>query len=180
MNYYISDLHFGHRAVLDFDQRPFFDVQEMDRVLIYSWNNRVTKNDQVYILGDFAFKNEEPFSWYLKQLAGQKHLIIGNHDKKLLKDEEAMGYFVSVDYQLAVTDNQKHLILSHFPFAEWDGFYRDVYHIYGHIHNKRNDAFQHMRKYETALNAGCMINNYCPVSFKELIWNNQIFKEGGD
>lgn len=177
MKLYISDVHFGHRAAIDFDHRPFADVEEMDRVLIYLWNSRVTKNDQVYILGDFAYRNERPFSWYLRQLKGQKHLIVGNHDKKLLKDSEAMSYFVSVDYQLEVTDNQKHIILSHFPIAEWDGFFRDVYHIHGHIHSRTDGAFQYMKQFDRALNAGACINNYTPASFNELIRNNQAFKE---
>lgn len=30
---------------------------------------------------------------------------------------------------------------------------------------------------ERALNAGCMINNYMPATFKELVRNNQIFRE---
>ena len=97
MNLYISDLHFGHRAAIGFDHRPFADVEEMDNAMIYLWNDKVTKNDQVYILGDFAFHNEKPYSWYLKQLKGQKHLVVGNHDSRLLKDSEAMSYFVSVD-----------------------------------------------------------------------------------
>lgn len=33
MNLYISDLHFGHKAVINFDNRPFADVEEMDRAL---------------------------------------------------------------------------------------------------------------------------------------------------
>ena len=28
-----------------------------------------------------------------------------------------------------------------------------------------------------ALNAGCMINNYTPVSFGELVRNNEVFKK---
>ena len=177
MKLYISDIHFGHKAALDFDNRPFADVEEMDKTIIDLWNSRVTKNDQVYILGDFAYRNERPFGWYLRQLKGQKHLIVGNHDKKLLKDTEAMGYFVSVDYILEVTDNQKHIILSHMPIAEWDGFYRDVYHIYGHIHSRTEGAFQYMKQFDRALNAGACINNYTPASFNELIRNNQAFKE---
>ena len=54
----------------------------MDNILIELWNRRVTKNDQVYILVDFAFRNEKSYSWYRGQLKGQKHLIVGNHDKK--------------------------------------------------------------------------------------------------
>lgn len=178
MNLYISDLHFGHRSVINFDHRPFADVEEMDNVLIYLWKSRVTKNDQVYIIGDVALHNDKPYSWYLKQLPGQKHLIVGNHDRKLLKDAEAMSYFVSVDYYLELTDDRKHLILSHYPIAEWNGFYRDTYHVYGHIHNKTDEVFQYMKQFDRALNAAACINNYSPSSLNELIRNNKVFKEG--
>lgn len=145
MNLYISDLHFGHKAVIDFEHRPFSGIDEMDAVLIQLWNSRVTKNDQVYILGDFAFHNKKPYSWYLKQLRGQKHLVIGNHDKKLLKDAEAMSYFVSVDNYLEVTDCQSRIILSHYPIAEWNNFHHGSYLIYGHIHNRTDEAYQYMK-----------------------------------
>lgn len=176
MNLYISDLHFGHKAVINFDNRPFADVEEMDRAIIQFWNDRVTKNDQVYLLGDVAFHNEKPYSWYLKQLKGQKHLIIGNHDTKLLKDEEAMGYFVSVDYYREITDERKHIVLSHYPIAEWNGFYHDNWHIYGHIHNKTDGTFQYMKQFDRALNAAACINHYMPVSFQELMANNRAFQ----
>lgn len=177
MNLYISDLHFGHRSVIDFESRPFLDVEEMDRELIRLWNSRVSQNDQVYILGDFAFRNEKPFTWYLRQLKGQKHLIIGNHDAKLLKDSEAMSYFVTVDKMRHVSDSGKQLCLCHFPIAEWNGFYRNALHIYGHIHNRTDGAFQYMKQFHNALNAAACINNYTPSSLNELIRNNQIFKE---
>ena len=177
MNLYISDLHFGHSAVINFEPRPFLDVDEMDNILIELWNSRVTKNDQVYILGDFAFRNEKPYSWYLRQLKGQKHLIVGNHDKKLLKDSAAMSYFVSVDHYREITDNQKRLVLSHYPIAEWDNFHHGAYHIYGHIHNKTEGAYQYMKQFDTALNAAACINNYTPSSLNELIRNNQVFRK---
>lgn len=177
MNLYISDLHFGHRAVIDFEPRPFLDVDEMDRVLIQLWNSRVTKNDQIYVLGDFAFHNEKPYSWYLKQLKGQKHLIIGNHDTKLLKDDEAMSYFVTVDKMRHVSDSGKELCLCHFPLAEWNGFHRGAIHIYGHIHNRQDATYHYMKQFDNALNAAACINNYMPSSLNELIRNNHIFKE---
>ena len=176
MNLYIGDLHFGHHSVIRFDSRPFMDVEEMDTVMIELWNSRVDKNDQVYILGDFAFHNEKPYSWYLEQLKGQKHLIVGNHDRKLLKDSDAMKYFVSVDRYLELTDNQTRIILCHYPLCEWNNFYQGAYHIYGHIHNKTEGAYQYMKQFDTALNAAVCINNYTPSSMNELIRNNQIFK----
>ena len=176
MKYYTGDLHFGHESCLRFDNRPFNDIDEMDRLLIEYWNSRITKNDQVYILGDFAFHNEKSYSWYLSQLKGQKHLIVGNHDRKLLKDNDALQYFVSVDDYLEITDEQKRLILSHYPIAEWNGFYRDSYHLYGHIHNNTKGTYQYMKQFDRALNVGCMINGYRPVTFKELIINHWIYK----
>lgn len=177
MKYYTGDLHFGHKNVLKFDKRPFSDIEEMDRVLIENWNSRVTKNDQIYILGDIALHNEKSYSWYLSRLKGQKHLVVGNHDRKLLKDDDAMGYFVSVDHYLEMTDDGKHLVLSHYPIAEWNGFYGDNWHLYGHIHNNTKGVYQYMKQFDRALNAGCMINNYIPVTFQELVVNNQLFKQ---
>jgi hypothetical protein len=34
-----------------------------------------------------------------------------------------------------------------------------------------------MKSRPRALNAGCMINNYAPASFNELVRNNKIFQE---
>ena len=41
MNYFISDLHFGHENVLSFDNRPFLSVQDHDSVMIENWHNKV-------------------------------------------------------------------------------------------------------------------------------------------
>ena len=57
MNYYISDLHFGHANVIRHDARPFADVGEMDRVLIERWNAVVGEDDDVYVVGDFCYRS---------------------------------------------------------------------------------------------------------------------------
>lgn len=69
---YMTDLHFGHRSVIGFDHRPFSDVEEMDAALIELWNRRVRAEDHVYIIGDFAYRNEKSEEWYLRQLKGHK------------------------------------------------------------------------------------------------------------
>lgn len=174
---YTSDLHFGHSNVIGFDHRPFYDVDDMDRCLIKLWNSRVSPDDEVYIVGDLCFRNNRPAEWYLKQLKGHKHLVIGNHDQKLLENKKAMSYFETVDKIMYIKDEDKNICLCHYPIAEWNHFHRGSYHIYGHIHNRTDDAYMYMKKYENALNAGCMINNYTPASFNELVRNNKIFKE---
>ena len=113
MNLYISDLHFGHRNAIRFDHRPFLDVEEMDDCLIKFWNCRVSKDDEVYIVGDFCYRSGKTPDWYLRQLKGHKHLIIGNHDQVILDSRNAIRYLESMDKMLHVTDADRHICLCH-------------------------------------------------------------------
>jgi len=176
MIYYISDTHFGHKNVIKFDQRPFKDIEEMDQTVIDNWNNIVTNDDDVYILGDFVYKSRYDAAWYLKQLNGKKHLIIGNHDKHLITNEKAMTYFESVNNLLEIQDNGNKVVLCHYPIAEWNQYYRDSYHIYGHIHNAQSESQQYMFAQQHAFNAGCMIHEYKPVTLSQMIEKSKIMK----
>ena len=59
MIYYTSDLYFGHVNVIKFDERLFDDVEQMDRVLIERWNERVQEDDLELIKNNEKFKKEE-------------------------------------------------------------------------------------------------------------------------
>lgn len=177
MIYYTSDLHFGHTNVISFDNRPFTDVDEMDKYLIDVWNLRVKDDDHVYIVGDVCLDNKLNIEKYLEQLKGHKHLIKGNHDGKLLKNQKAIECFESVADILQISDEGRRVTLCHYPLAEWPGYYRNGWHVYGHIHNNKKEAYYIMKNMERALNASCCINNYMPVTLDELIKNNQRFKE---
>ena len=155
MNLYISDLHFGHKNVILFEHRPFSDVDTMDHCLIQLWNSRVSADDDVYIVGDFCYRSGRTPDWYLRQLKGHKHLIIGNHDKATLDCENAAKYLESVEKMQHVTAEDKQICLCHYPLAEW--------------YKSRHGS--------CALNAGACINNYTPVSFNELVRNNKAFQE---
>ena len=48
--------------------------------------------------------------------------------------------------------------------------------VIGFDHRPFTDRDEFMKNKEYALNAGCMINNYAPASFNELVRNNAIFK----
>lgn len=80
------------------------------------------------------------------------------------------------DICIAVQSGQYLLLLCHYPIAEWNGYFHGSYHIYGHIHASRNEAYDFMKTKERALNAGCMINHYMPASLEELIRNNREFQ----
>lgn len=177
MIYYTADVHFGHEKVLQFDERPFETIEEHDRVIIERWNTKVKPEDQVYILGDFCVFSKKKPGYYLEQLNGRKYLIVGNHDHALLKDPEALSQFEMVEKMYFLNDRDYRIVLCHFPLAEWHQYYRGSWHIYGHIHKKKDRAFQFLRDEEKALNSGIMINHYEPVTMEELISNNRIFKQ---
>jgi calcineurin-like phosphoesterase family protein len=113
-------------------------------------------------------------------LKGHKFLVLGNHDLPILDNPKALHYLEGVDKMMQVTDGEHQISLCHFPIVEWNAYFHGSYHIYGHIHNRKDEAYEVMKKKDHALNAGCMINNYTPASFKELVRNNEIFKNSED
>ena len=173
--WFVSDTHFGHIKDFLWNPRGFNSIQEHDETIIHNWNEIIRPEDEVYHLGDVMLNDNEHGLECIKKLNGKIHLIIGNHDKEVLK--KCRSYFISVDYYKKIYDNNKAIILCHYPMAEWDGMFRQTYHIYGHIHNALNDTYYIMKNRDLAFNAGCMINNYVPVTLNELIQNNQIFKQ---
>lgn len=62
-NFFIADTHFGDGNILIYENRPFKNVEEMDNSIIDNWNNVVSQNDRVFLVGNFSFygmeKNKE-------------------------------------------------------------------------------------------------------------------------
>jgi len=52
--FFTSDTHFGDHRVLNIRSRPFSCVSEMNDVMIARWNARVSTDDEIWHLGDFA------------------------------------------------------------------------------------------------------------------------------
>ena len=112
MNYFFtSDLHLGHANIIKYCNRPFGGgykttaLENMNKTIIYRWNKRVKKNDIVFCIGDFCFKNSsskkgegikiKALEWE-KQLNGKIIHIRGNHDKnnstKTIIERLVIGY----------------------------------------------------------------------------------------
>lgn len=134
MKFFISDTHFEHTNIIAFDQRPFSSVAEMREEMIDKWNKRVKKNDEVYILGDFAFSTRaEDWERLLKALNGRKYLIKGNHDYPKKRVEK---YFEKICDYLEIKENGKRFILCHYPMVWYNrDLNANTYMLYGHVHD---------------------------------------------
>ena len=122
MIYFTSDLHFYHDKIITHSQRPFHNAEEMNKILIQKWNNKVSSNDEVYILGDFTMKGAEIASSCLYSLCGKKHLIRGNHDRFADSAAFEPSLFVSIRDYMEITYLNTRFILFHYPIVEWNGY----------------------------------------------------------
>jgi calcineurin-like phosphoesterase family protein len=133
-----SDLHFGHTNIMKFcpDSRARFknDVAYMNEQMVKEWNSIVQPEDLTYILGDVAFCNADKATEYMRRLNGDKILVEGNHDKKLLKDDEFRSCFVEVHKYLDINYDGHKIVMFHYPIAEWDQMHRGALHFHGHLH----------------------------------------------
>lgn len=176
MDFYISDLHFGHASIIGLCKRPFKDIAEMNETLVANWNAAVGARDTVYVVGDLFYRSESDPEDILRRLKGKKYLILGNHDKDWIKLVDLSKYFEDVRDILTVNCGRGNATLCHFPML----FFEGKYHIYGHVHARED--FPHkatLRSMANAFNAGADVNGFRPVTFDELIRNNAAFNALG-
>lgn len=136
--FYISDLHLGHKNILKHEDKPYENVEEMLESYIWTWNNAVNPEDNVYILGDFSFYKDGDTMNILKRLNGRKFLIRGNHDSKSLIPNGLFG-FTWIRDLIRIKDNGRMVVLCHYPMAVWEHKHHGAYHLYGHIHSNKLD-----------------------------------------
>lgn len=184
MNYFISDLHLGHKNVTkegtDFDNRPFDTLEEMNTELIRRWNSVVTNADHIYVLGDMCWKCGEYSINLVKQLKGNIHLITGNHDRF---NGEYKKLFIEIspykEIHETVNGVDTKIILSHFPIMFYNGMHHGSIQLYGHVHNTiEEEIFQQvcsklndMGITSKCYNVGCMMPymNYTPRTLDEIM-----------
>jgi calcineurin-like phosphoesterase family protein len=118
----------------------------MEEYLIDQWNAVVGKDDHVYVLGDFALtwgivEDAVKIDKILAALNGQKHLIVGNHDHKLVRRNKRWNEVK--DYKCLSVDlggpKKQQICLSHYAFRTWQGMYKGSWMLHGHCIDKSSE-----------------------------------------
>ncbi|MHC6204298.1 metallophosphoesterase [Breznakiellaceae bacterium SP9] len=173
MIYFTADTHFNHSNIINTCGRPFKNVEQMNKTLIQNWNSCITAGDAVYILGDLVFKGTgSEVNKIIEKLNGKKYLIKGNHDKFIDDTSFNVNNFEWIKDYYVLNYEKIKFILFHYPIFEWDGYFGDAIHLYGHVHNSGNNKEQ-SKRFETlgkrAINVGVDVNSYCPISIQTII-----------
>lgn len=141
MTFVTSDLHFCHDRAFIWEARGYANVEEMNEAQVRKWNEVVTDEDEVWVLGDLMLGDSEQGLSYLKQLKGKIHVCLGNHDtSKREKAYRDLGW----DVQLCARMKYKKIsfYLSHYPTITHNidekELWQVVVNLYGHTHQTTN------------------------------------------
>ena len=95
--FFTADLHIWHSNILNYcPDRPFADVNDIeahDKYMLDLWKKTVDASDTVYAAGDLCLLRSDSARTLVQNLAGKKHLTVGNHDDSLKRH---YNYFESV------------------------------------------------------------------------------------
>lgn len=199
--FFTSDLHIGHKNCIEFDKRPFTDLDHMHRVIINNYNSSVRPQDTCYFLGDVGLCTGDILKSVISQMNGTKILILGNHDKGMQSMKNA-GFDV-VMYGASLVIAGELVTMSHCPLIGiereditdmkgsklgeyWHGesrhqrFYstvnRDQYHLHGHIHSPNGG--KSVKILDKQYDVGVVANNYRPVSISTIKSWISLHKQG--
>lgn len=174
--FFTSDYHFGHFNIIRYENRPFKDVESMNKALINNYNEIVKDSDLCYNLGDFHFRSgreadRKHWSYYLNKLNGRHVVICGNHERrnKIIDKIQSASMFISGLKVFAVHDpiNSK---------VEYD------LNIVGHVHSWfREMELQEKGKKSLIVNVGVDVWGFKPAEWRDIYaiycrWKKGIIK----
>jgi calcineurin-like phosphoesterase family protein len=167
MYYFTSDLHLGHENIIKYCNRPFNNVEEMNKEIIYNWNKTVNDNDTVIVAGDFSFFStsmkgngtKTEYKEWSSLLKGNKIFIKGNHDSNNNNKSKISSIVLKISKQdIFVTHRPNDIVLGY-----------DLY-LVGHVHNTWkhkiiNDGYRN----NLLINVGVDVWDFKPIRIDNIL-----------
>jgi len=135
--FFTADQHFNHSAIIEYVERPFKTVEEMNDGLTERWNGVVRRGDIVYCLGDFALCGPTKAIEFMQALNGFIRLVPGGHDKRWLTKRvrvEREGLMVVEAPLISKHFGSVIVTLCHYPMLSWEKSHYGALHFHGHTH----------------------------------------------
>lgn len=160
MFFYTSDEHFGHKNAIKHSNRPFSNVDEMDKVIIERHNALVDHKDTVIHCGDFTLirNYQRVFDKYVSKLNGNHIFLMGSHDEWLEKLRPPY-----IDERTHHTPAGRIMVVScHYSMKVWRKSHYGSWQVYGHSHGNLPPEGKQW-------DIGVDNNDFYPVPFSKLI-----------
>lgn len=151
-----SDTHFFQEKIIEYTNRPFANVAEMNEGLLERYNAVVKPTDIVIWCGDISFAGVTITNELLNRFNGYKILVIGNHDLDRHTGKLKMMNFDEIHTSLLVDD----IVFSHHPWKS--ALPSSMWNVHGHLHNNPLDMPRHV-------NVSVEVLNYQPRSLRQLL-----------
>lgn len=163
--WFCSDHHLGHANLLKFKGKNghpgrtrFGSIEEHNEYIVHCHNSVVKPGDIVYMLGDVCWNSSSVK--LLKQMTGNKTIIMGNHDK-----QKTNSYIGSVNELRGAMYFGRGInaIMTHIPVhnSQLNGTRFD-YNIHGHMHTHKIADPRYLNV--------CMEQiNYTPINLDEVV-----------
>ena len=155
-DWFTSDSHWRHKNIIKYSNRPFDSTEVMNEALIDNWNSVVKQKDRIFHLGDFSMGDGQSI---FDRLLGEKHLIIGNHDKQSVK----INGWTSMQHYKEININGQHIVMSHYAMRVWNRSHYGAWMLYGHSHGSLPDDPNAL-----SFDVGVDCHNYAPINMRDI------------
>lgn len=164
--YFIADTHIGFGSRRTVSQRGFgCNWERHEEEVIKGINRVIDFKKTLYILGDVGSSDDyQRLKYFFERLKTKRiFLLLGNHDNeqffyRLRKENVILGF----DKMYNLKYNKTHFVLCHYPLFEWEHFYSNGIHLYGHVHNNLSVGWRSM-------DVGIDNIGYTPISVTEVL-----------
>lgn len=186
--WFTSDLHFNHINIINYSNRPFANLDEMNKALINNYNQLVNHDDMVIFVGDVCMGKRESTLPLLYHLNGFKVLIPGNHDycHPMFGDSNYEKWQINLELYKQYFDDiilddvylYQDFVVCHFPYdvnsTDHGGRNFDDYQpldlgmplLCGHVH--QDWKIKMSPKGTFMMNVGVDVHDFKPVSFETI------------
>ena len=172
--YITSDLHFCHDREFIYASRGFNSIEEHDESIVSIWNEIITDEDEVYLLGDLILMDTDRGMGYVKQLKGKIHVIIGNHDSQDKIDRYLqLDNIVEVVAAAYLSVGKVRFYLSHYPTLlvqdKFESFKPPIINLFGHTHQNENTFIYEGKVNPFMYHVGMDSHNCMPILIEDII-----------